>query len=128
MRSEFREIVKKHMRLMRNSKQLSTIFEEFFLIQNLAVSVEMCLNAMMVTMVGLEQKTLLSELIANAAYETSWTSWPLDMQKDLLLLIKVAQKPLSLSAGGVATMSMQTYSQALYNGYSIFAFLNDAVD
>ncbi|XP_013141110.1 PREDICTED: odorant receptor 30a-like [Papilio polytes] len=155
MRTEFKEIVKKHVRLMRFSKQLSTTFKEFFLIQNLAVSVEMCLNAMMVTMVEREQKTLLasfiafltialinayiycylgnemivqSEGIAMAAYEASWTSWPLDMQKDLLIVIRVAQKPLSLSAGGVVTMSMQAYSQALYNGYSIFAVLNDAVD
>ncbi|KPJ01705.1 Putative odorant receptor 30a [Papilio xuthus] len=155
MRIEFKEIVKKHMRLMRFSKLLSTTFKEFFLIQNLAVSVEMCLNAMMVTMVDREQKTLLasfiafliialinayiycylgnemivqSEGIALAAYEAPWTSWPPDMQKDLLIVIRVAQKPLSLSAGGVVTMSMKAYSQALYNGYSIFAVLNDAVD
>nr|WCC57452.1 odorant receptor 56 [Papilio glaucus] len=154
-RMAFKEIVKKHVRLMRFSKQLSTAFKDFFLIQNLAVSVEMCLNAMMVTMVDLDQKTLLasfiafliialinayiycylgnemiiqSEGIAMAAYEAPWTSWPLDMQKDLLFVIKVAQRPLSLSAGGVVTMSMQAYSQALYNGYSIFAVLNDAVD
>ncbi|KPJ07903.1 Putative odorant receptor 49a [Papilio machaon] len=119
MRIEFKEIVKKHMRLIKFSKQLSTTFEEFFLIQNIAVSVEMCLNAMMVTM---------SQGIAMAAYESSWTSWPLDMQKDLLIVIRVAQKPLSLSAGGIVTMSMKAYSQALYNGYSIFAVLNDAVD
>ncbi|XP_014367947.2 odorant receptor 30a [Papilio machaon] len=155
MRIEFKEIVKKHMRLIKFSKQLSTTFEEFFLIQNLAVSVEMCLNAMMVTMIDREQKTVLasfiaflilalinayiycylgnemiiqSEGIAMAAYESSWTSWPLDMQKDLLIVIRVAQKPLSLSAGGIVTMSMKAYSQALYNGYSIFAVLNDAVD
>nr|WCC57395.1 odorant receptor 56 [Papilio dardanus] len=155
MRVEFKEIVKKHIRLMRYSKQLATMLKEFFLIQNLAVSLEMCLNAMMVTMVDREQKTLLasfmafltialinayiycylgnemivqSEGIAMAGYEASWTSWPLDMQKDLLILIRVAQKPLSLSAGGIVTMSMEAYSQALYNGYSIFAVLNDAVD
>lgn len=50
-----------------------------------------------------------------AAYEASWTSWPIEMQKDLLIVIRVAQKPLSLSAGGVVTMSMQAYSQVWFN-------------
>ncbi|CAH2074450.1 unnamed protein product, partial [Iphiclides podalirius] len=52
-----------------------------------------------------------SEGIAMAAYGTSWTSWPLDMQKNLLIVIRVAQKPLTLSAGGVVIMSMRAYSQ-----------------
>lgn len=50
-----------------------------------------------------------------AAYETGWTSWPLDMQKNLLIVIRVAQKPLTLSAGGVVTMSMKAYSQVRLN-------------
>ncbi|XP_038215947.1 odorant receptor Or2-like [Zerene cesonia] len=155
MRMEFKEIIKKHVRLMRYSNTFTNIFKEFFLIQNLAVTIELCLNALMVTVVGFEQKTLLasfvaflfvallnayifcylgdeliakSEGIALAAYESAWTSWPVDLQKDLLIVIRAAQKPLKLSAGGMSIMCIQTYSQALYNAYSIFAVLNDVVD
>ncbi|XP_068629549.1 odorant receptor 49a-like [Battus philenor] len=155
MKMEFKEIIKKHIRLMRYSKLTSNIFEEYFFIQNIAVSVELCLNAIMATMVGYQQMTLFatfigflalalinayiysflgnemiiqSQAIAEAAYEAPWTSWPLYMQKDLLLFISVAQKPLSLTAAGVVTVSMKSYSQALYNGYSVFAVLNDLTD
>ncbi|XP_026501462.2 odorant receptor 4-like [Vanessa tameamea] len=155
VRDEFKQIVKKHVRIMRYSNTFTNIFKEFFLIQNLAVTIELCLNALMVTVVSLEEKTLLvsflgylglalinayifcylgNELIvqstgiAQAAYESGWTSWPVDMQKDLLILIRAAQKPLILSAGGMTIMCIQTYSQALYNAYSIFAVLNDVVD
>nr|AXF48775.1 odorant receptors OR25 [Lobesia botrana] len=154
MREEFKDIVKKHVRLMGYSQDMNNIFEEYFLVQNLAVTLELCLNALMATMVGFEQKTLLatffaflcvallnayiycylgnemisqSEHLALSAYKASWTSWPLDLQKDLLILLRVAQKPLYMSAGGMVAMSIQTYSQTLYNGYSIFAVLNDVV-
>ncbi|CAH0718847.1 unnamed protein product, partial [Brenthis ino] len=119
VREEFKEILKKHVRIMRYSKSFTNIFKEFFLIQNLAVTIELCLNAIMVTV---------STGIAQAAYESGWTSWPIDLQKDLLILILAAQKPLILSAGGMTIMCIQTYSQALYNAYSIFAVLNDVVD
>nr|WQS23370.1 odorant receptor 26 [Diaphania glauculalis] len=69
-----------------------------------------------------------SASIAYAAYESRWTSWPVDMQKDLLIFITVAQKNFTLSAGGIANMSMETFARALYNGYSIFAVLRDVVD
>ncbi|XP_047504985.1 odorant receptor 67c-like [Pieris napi] len=155
MRVEFTKIIRKHVRLMRYSNTFTNIFKEFFLIQNLAVTIELCLNAFMVTVVGREQKTLLanfiafllvallnayifcylgdkliekSEGIALAAYESAWTSWPSDLQRDLLTVIRAAQKPLKLTAGGLATMCIQTYSQALYNAYSIFAVLNDVVE
>ncbi|XP_050345138.1 odorant receptor 4-like [Nymphalis io] len=155
VRNEFKNIIKKHVRIMSYSKTFTSIFKEFFLIQNLAVTIELCLNALMVTVVSLEEKTLLvsfigylglalinayifcylgNELIvqstgiAQAAYESGWTSWPIDMQKDLLILIRAAQRPLILSAGGMTIMCIQTYSQALYNAYSIFAVLNDVVD
>ncbi|KAI8435240.1 hypothetical protein MSG28_003592 [Choristoneura fumiferana] len=153
MREKFKDIIKKHIRLIKYSQTMSEIFKEYFLIQNLAVTVELCLSAFMATITGLEQQSLLasfvaflcvallnafiycylgdelivqSQSIALAAYESTWTSWPPDLQKDLQILIRAAQKPLKLSAGGVADMSMQTYSQTLYNGYSIFAVLNDA--
>uniref|UniRef100_A0A0B5CVL2 Odorant receptor n=2 Tax=Planotortrix TaxID=65025 RepID=A0A0B5CVL2_9NEOP len=153
MRAQFKDIIKKHIRLVGYSRTMTDIFNEYFLIQNLAVTVELCLSAFMATIAGLEQQSLLasflaflcvaltnayiycylgdelivqSQGIALAAYESTWTSWPLDLQKDLLILIRAAQKPLILSAGGIAAMSMQTYSQTLYNGYSIFAVLNDA--
>ncbi|XP_045784018.1 odorant receptor 46a-like [Maniola jurtina] len=155
IREELKNIVKKHVRIMRFSRTLTNIFKEYFLIQNLAVTIELCLNALMVAVVGLEEKTLLATFlgylglalinayiycylgnelivqstgIAQAAYESGWTSWPIDMQKDLLIVINVAQKPLTLSAGGMALMCIETYSQALYNAYSIFAVLNDMVD
>ncbi|XP_063620074.1 odorant receptor 4-like [Cydia splendana] len=154
VREEFKDIVKKHVRLMGYTQDMNTIFEEYFLIQNLAVTLELCLNALMATVIGFEQKTLLATFfvflcvalmnayiycylgneliiqsgnIALAAYESSWISWPLDLQKDLLILLRVAQKPLYLSAGGIVAMSIETYSQTLYNGYSIFAVLNDVV-
>ncbi|XP_063531710.1 odorant receptor 46a-like isoform X1 [Cydia strobilella] len=138
VREEFKDIIKKHVRLMGYTQNMNKIFEEYFLIQNLAVTLELCLNALMATMVGFEQKTLLatffvflcialmnayiycylgnemiiqSENLALAAYESSWISWPLDLQKDLLILLRVAQKPLYLSAGGMVAMSIQTYSQ-----------------
>ncbi|CAK1552555.1 unnamed protein product [Leptosia nina] len=118
MRKEFTEIIKKHVRIMRYSNDFKDIFKEFFLIQNLAVTIELCLNALMVTV---------SEGIALSAYESSWTNWPLDLQKQLLIVVRAAQKPLKLSAGGMSTMSLQTYSQTLYNGYTIFAVLNDVM-
>nr|AST36261.1 putative odorant receptor OR25 [Hedya nubiferana] len=154
MREEFKNIIKKHIRLMGYSQDMNNIFGEYFLVQNLVVTLELCLNALMATMIGFEQKTLLvtffaflcvallneyiycylgnemitqSDNLALAAYESSWTSWPLDLQKDLLILLGVAQKPLQLSAGGIVAMSIQTYGQILYNGYSIFAVLNDVV-
>ncbi|CAH2086767.1 unnamed protein product [Euphydryas editha] len=155
VRDEFNEIIKKHVRIMRYSKIFTNIFKEFFLIQNLAVTIELCLNALMVTIIRFEEKTLLATFlgylglalinayifcylgdeliiqstgIAQAAYESGWTSWPVDMQKDLLIVMRAAQKPLTLSAGGITIMCIQTYSQALYNAYSIFAVLNDVVD
>ncbi|XP_023941745.2 odorant receptor 4-like [Bicyclus anynana] len=155
VRQEFKGIVKKHVRIMRYARTLTNIFKEYFLIQNLAVTIELCLNALMVAVIGFEQKTLLATFvgylglalinayiycylgnelivqstgIAKAAYESSWTSWPIDMQKDLLIVINVAQKPLTISAGGMAVMCIETYSQALYNAYSIFAVLSDMVD
>ncbi|CAH0697169.1 unnamed protein product [Spodoptera exigua] len=154
-RMKFKMIIKKHIRLMSYSMRMESIFNEYFLVQNLAVTVELCLNAVMVTVVGAQQITLLftflayliialinayiycylgneliiqSEGIAQAAYESTWTSWPVDLQKDLLIVINASQRPLKLSAGGIALMSIQTFSQALYNGYSIFAVLNDAVN
>ncbi|KAF9406428.1 hypothetical protein HW555_013195 [Spodoptera exigua] len=154
-RMKFKVIIKKHIRLMSYSMRMESIFNEYFLVQNLAVTVELCLNAVMVTVVGAQQITLLftflayliialinayiycylgneliiqSEGIAQAAYESTWTSWPVDLQKDLLIVINASQRPLKLSAGGIALMSIQTFSQALYNGYSIFAVLNDAVN
>ncbi|KAI8435243.1 hypothetical protein MSG28_003592 [Choristoneura fumiferana] len=138
MREKFKDIIKKHIRLIKYSQTMSEIFKEYFLIQNLAVTVELCLSAFMATITGLEQQSLLasfvaflcvallnafiycylgdelivqSQSIALAAYESTWTSWPPDLQKDLQILIRAAQKPLKLSAGGVADMSMQTYSQ-----------------
>ncbi|XP_053612605.1 odorant receptor 30a isoform X1 [Plodia interpunctella] len=155
MRNRFKDIIKKHVRLMKYSQTMKVIFNEYFFVQNLAITLELCLNAVMMTVVGLSQKKLLisflaflcvallnayiysylgneliiqSENIAHAAYDTEWTSWPVDLQKDLLIVIRTAQKPLVISAGGMANMSMQTFAQALYNGYSIFAVLADAVD
>nr|QMS80328.1 odorant receptor [Histia rhodope] len=159
MRVDFNEVIKKHVRLIgrffRYSNTLRAIFKEYFLFQNLAVTVELCFNAMMVTMVGFKEKTLLltffaylsvallnsyiycfladelivqSQGIALAAYESQWTTWPVELQKDILIIILVAQRPLTLSAGGMATMSIQTFGQTLYNGYSIFAVLSDVVD
>ncbi|XP_053612606.1 odorant receptor 30a isoform X2 [Plodia interpunctella] len=119
MRNRFKDIIKKHVRLMKYSQTMKVIFNEYFFVQNLAITLELCLNAVMMTV---------SENIAHAAYDTEWTSWPVDLQKDLLIVIRTAQKPLVISAGGMANMSMQTFAQALYNGYSIFAVLADAVD
>ncbi|XP_022827581.1 odorant receptor 30a-like [Spodoptera litura] len=154
-RMKFKMIIKKHIRLMGYSMKMESIFNEYFLVQNLAVTVELCLNAVMVSIVGVQQITLLftflaylvlalinayvycylgneliiqSEGIALAAYESTWTSWPVDLQKDLLIVINASQRPLKLSAGGIALLSIQTFSQALYNGYSIFAVLNDVVN
>ncbi|KAJ8709614.1 hypothetical protein PYW08_009618 [Mythimna loreyi] len=154
-RMKFKKIVRKHIRLMGYSMRMENIFKEYFLVQNLAVTVELCLNAVMITVVGVQQITLLitffayliialinayiycylgneliiqSQGIALAAYESTWTSWPVDLQKDLLMVIIAAQRPLKLSAGGMALLSIQTFSQALYNGYSIFAVLTDAVN
>ncbi|CAH1641577.1 unnamed protein product [Spodoptera littoralis] len=154
-RMKFKMIIKKHIRLMGYSMKMESIFNEYFLVQNLAVTVELCLNAVMVSIVGVQQITLLftflaylvlalinayvycylgneliiqSEGIALAAYESTWTSWPVDLQKDLMILINASQRPLKLSAGGIALLSIQTFSQALYNGYSIFAVLNDVVN
>ncbi|XP_050664570.1 uncharacterized protein LOC126965142 [Leptidea sinapis] len=119
MKKEFKDIIKKHVRLIGYSKQFTSIFKEFFLVQNLAVTIELCLSALMVSV---------SQGIADAAFDSSWTSWPAKLQKDLLIVIRAAQKPLKLSAGGISVMCIQTYSQALYNAYSIFAVLNDIVD
>ncbi|XP_028179443.1 odorant receptor 4-like [Ostrinia furnacalis] len=155
LREEFKDILKKHIRLMEYSKSIKSAFNEFFLVQNLAITAELCLNALMMSLIGLEQKNHLvsfmaflimalfnafifchlgnnlideSAGISLAAYESTWTSWPVDLQRDLLIVITVAQKSLSLTAGGIADMSMQTYAQALYNGYSIFAVLRDVVN
>nr|XP_013189993.1 unnamed protein product [Amyelois transitella] len=155
MRNQFKDIIRKHVRIMRYSGTMKVIFNEYFFVQNLAITLELCLNAVMITVVGSSQmKVLLSFLaflcvallnayiysylgneliiqsanVAQAAYDAEWTSWPVGLQKDLLFVIRNAQKPLALSAGGMAYMSMQTFAQALYNGYSIFAVLNDAVD
>nr|AGK90013.1 olfactory receptor 3 [Helicoverpa assulta] len=155
MRKKFKNAIRKHIRLMGYSGRMENIFKEYFLVQNLAVTVELCLNAVMMTVVGVHQITLLitflaylmlalvnayiycylgneliiqSQGIALAAYESTWTSWPVDLQKDLLIVILAAQRPLKLSAGGMALLCIQTFSQALYNGYSIFAVLNDAVN
>ncbi|XP_075986578.1 putative odorant receptor 65b [Anticarsia gemmatalis] len=153
VRKKFREAIKKHVRLMRYAQEMEQIFKEYFLVQHLAITVELCLNAIMVTVVsditllvsflvylGLallnayiysylgNELIIQSQGIAMAGYEAPWTSWPLDMQKDLLILIRAAQRPLALSAGGMELMSIQTFSKALYNGYSIFAVLNDMVD
>ncbi|KAJ0170947.1 hypothetical protein K1T71_013719 [Dendrolimus kikuchii] len=154
VREELKWIVKKHIQLMRYAKTLEIIFRDYFLIQNVAVTVEICLNAYMITFIGLEQKMLVANFlaclclallnayvycylgnelilqsagIAQAAYESPWTSWPLNMQKDLLTLMVVAQKPFKITAGGVSVMSIQTFAETLYNGYSIFAVLNDAM-
>ncbi|XP_063834503.1 odorant receptor 4-like [Ostrinia nubilalis] len=155
LREEFKDILKKHIRLMEYSKSIKSAFNEFFLVQNLAITAELCLNALMMSLIGLEQKNHLvsfmaflmmalfnafifchlgnnlideSAGISLAAYESTWISWPVDLQRDLLIVITVAQKSLSLTAGGIADMSMQTYAQALYNGYSIFAVLRDVVN
>nr|ACF32961.1 olfactory receptor 3 [Helicoverpa armigera] len=155
MRTKFKNAIRKHIRLMGYSGRMENIFKEYFLVQNLAVTVELCLNAVMVTVMRVLhialhitslayltlalQKTHLflylaaeliiqSQGIALAAYESTWTSWPVDLQKDLLIVILAAQRPLKLSAGGMALLCIQTFSQALYNGYSIFAVLNDAVN
>ncbi|VVC89736.1 unnamed protein product, partial [Leptidea sinapis] len=160
MKKEFKDIIKKHVRLIglvaltykqdikfssyrkmfssRYSKQFTSIFKEFFLVQNLAVTIELCLSALMVSVAGLEQRILLasflaylfmallnayifcylgdtliikSQGIADAAFDSSWTSWPAKLQKDLLIVIRAAQKPLKLSAGGISVMCIQTYSQ-----------------
>ena len=57
---------------------------------------------------------LQSQGIALAAYESTWTSWPVDLQKDLLIVIVAAQRPLKLSAGGMALLSIQTFSQVMF--------------
>ncbi|KAM3963423.1 LOW QUALITY PROTEIN: olfactory receptor 18 [Aphomia sociella] len=151
---QFKEIIKKHVRIMRYAKNFKNIVNEYF-VQNLAITVELCLNAVMITVLGFEEKKLLfgaltflcaallnayiycylgnqlivqSEGIAQAAYDASWTSWPVRLQKDMLIVIISAQKPLSLSAGSMGVLSMEMFGQALYNGYSIFAVLNDVVD
>nr|QEI46841.1 odorant receptor 25 [Galleria mellonella] len=155
LKYQFKEIIKKHVRIMRYSKSMKSIFKEYLFVQNFAITVELCLNAVMITVVRFEDKKLLvgffaflcmallnayiycylgnelmsqSEGIALAGYDASWTSWPIGLQKDLLTVIRTAQKPLSLSAGGIANLSMHTFGQALYNAYSIFAVLNDVVD
>nr|CUQ99402.1 Olfactory receptor 20 [Manduca sexta] len=119
VRTNFKKIVKKHIRLIRYSKTIDNLLREYFLIQNLAITIEVCMNSVTLT---------LSEGISSAAYNTSWTSWPVDMQKDLLTVIIVAQSHFKLTAGGMAVMSLETYAQTLYNGYSIFAVLIDAVN
>ncbi|CAG9794827.1 unnamed protein product [Diatraea saccharalis] len=119
IKEEFKSIIKKHIRLMGYANALARNLKEYFLIQNLAVTAELCLNALMASM---------STGIALAAYESSWISWPLDMQKDLLLVITAAQRSFKLTAGGIAYMSMPTFAQALYNGYSVFAVLRDVIN
>ncbi|XP_049867618.1 odorant receptor 49b-like [Pectinophora gossypiella] len=79
----------------------------------------MCFNAMVLAV---------GEGIALAAYEASWYTWPVDLQKDLLLVIRAAQRPFTIKAGGLVPISIQTFGQMLNKGYSIFAVLNDAVD
>ncbi|RVE52788.1 hypothetical protein evm_002661 [Chilo suppressalis] len=154
-KEELKLIIKKHIRLMGYAQSLSYAFKEYFLIQNLAVTAEFGLNALMVSIVGADQKKHLlsfiaflmlalvnayifcflgnklmdeSTCIALAAYESSWISWPVSMQKDVLLIITVAQRSFKLTAGGMAYMSMQTFAQALYNGYSMFAVVRDLVN
>ncbi|KAG6462194.1 hypothetical protein O3G_MSEX013102 [Manduca sexta] len=154
LRRNFKKIVKKHIRLIRYSKEMDYLLREYFLIQNVAFTTEVCMNAVILTLIGFSQKTLAinfiaflitalihafvycylgdeiieqSEGISFAAYNTSWTSWPVDMQKNLLTIVIAAQSHLKLTAGGMAVMSLETYAQTLYNGYSIFAVLADAV-
>ncbi|KAG6457235.1 odorant receptor 4 [Manduca sexta] len=155
VRTYFKKIVKKHIRLIRYSKTIDNLLREYFLIQNLAITIEVCMNSVTLTLIGFSQKSLAINFIAFlimalihafvycylgdeiieqskgislAAYNTSWTSWPVDMQKDLLTVIIAAQSHFKLTAGGMAVMSLETYAQTLYNGYSIFAVLIDAVN
>ncbi|XP_059050106.1 odorant receptor 2a-like [Achroia grisella] len=155
LRLQIKEIIKKHVRIMGYSKSMRNIFKEYLFVQNFAITVELCLNALMVAVVRFEDKKLLfgffvflciaimtayvccylgnelmiqSEGIAQAAYDVAWTSWPVGLQKDLLFIIRIAQKPLTLSAGGIANLSMHTFGQALYNAYTVFAVLIDVVD
>ncbi|KAL4711605.1 hypothetical protein ACJJTC_003622 [Scirpophaga incertulas] len=162
-RKELKEIIQKHIRIIGYAKATKEGFQEYFLIQNLAVTTELCLNALLMSIVGFEQKKLLlnflafltlalfnsyiycylgNELmdqsvgIAQAAYESNWTSWPLDMQKDLLIIITVSQRGVTLSAGGISTLSMRTFAEiAVSNNFTkltndfwvIYEYLNDVV-
>ncbi|XP_041976983.1 odorant receptor 49b-like [Aricia agestis] len=155
IKEDIKWIIQKHVRIIRYANTLKGITKEFFLIQNLAMTFELCLNAIMVTLMGSENKTMLASFlaflslalinayifcyignelitksigVANAAYETSWLQWPVPMQKYVLTILTVAQRPLALTAGGMKIMCMQTFGHALYNAYSLFTLLNDMID
>lgn len=50
-------------------------------------------------------------MISGKAYFSAWFSFPNSVQKDVLLIIERAQRPLTLTASNFGVMSLQTYLQ-----------------
>ncbi|XP_063540032.1 odorant receptor 49b-like [Cydia strobilella] len=62
--------------------------------------------------------------IATVAYSSPWLEMPQDLQKNLVLVIARAQKPLALTACNLITVSLPTFTTVMNWTYKAFALMN----
>ncbi|XP_049784434.1 odorant receptor 43a-like [Schistocerca cancellata] len=65
------------------------------------------------------------ELVSVAAYSCGWPDTDIKFQRALLVVMARAQKPLSLTAGGVYPIQRATFLSLLNAGYSYYAVLQN---
>nr|ASM47117.1 odorant receptor 47 [Schistocerca gregaria] len=65
------------------------------------------------------------KLVSVAAYSCGWPDTDIKFQRALLLVMARAQKPLSLTAGGVYPIQRATFLSLLNAGYSYYAVLQN---
>ncbi|XP_043264936.1 odorant receptor 67a-like [Colletes gigas] len=68
---------------------------------------------------------LQSKSVGNAIYEMDWTSLPIRVMKDLLIIMARSSKPTVMSSGHVVTLSTDSFMAIMKMSYSTYNLLKD---
>ncbi|XP_076634664.1 odorant receptor 67a [Colletes latitarsis] len=68
---------------------------------------------------------LQSKSAGNAIYEMDWTTLPISVMKDLLIIMARSSKPIVMSSGHVVTLSADSFMAIMKMSYSSYNLLKD---
>lgn len=64
-----------------------------------------------------------SQKIMQACYDSDWLDYDKSMKKTLLLIMERAKRPVALTAGKFATLSLTSFVAVIRFSYSYFALM-----
>ncbi|XP_076179883.1 uncharacterized protein LOC143153021 [Ptiloglossa arizonensis] len=69
--------------------------------------------------------TLKSKSVSDAIYEMDWTTLPVNVMKDLLIIMMRSKRPIVMSSGHIVTLSTDSFVTIMKTSYSSYNLLKD---